>query len=162
MKECRGCQRRLPVSDFYVHPRMADGHLNFCADCVRTRVRRHRAANQDRIRAADRARGFRVYDEQKVEARRAVHRALRKGELRREPCLLCGATQGVQAHHPDHSQPLQIAWLCSRDHGRIHQVVAREGEWLRDMSRKLDAALLGAGPTIPQAHLLEKMPRGEA
>ena len=56
MKACRNCLLERPLKDFYVHPRMADGHLNICKPCVIVRVRKHRQANIDRIRAYDRKR----------------------------------------------------------------------------------------------------------
>jgi len=31
-KQCRGCGQVQSLDEYYVHPGMADGHLNFCAD----------------------------------------------------------------------------------------------------------------------------------
>lgn len=35
IKKCFKCQQFKPLDEFYVHPRMGDGHLNKCKDCTR-------------------------------------------------------------------------------------------------------------------------------
>ncbi len=56
MKECRECGGLKPLDEFYAHPRMADGHLNKCKSCVKTRVADHRERNLETVRAYDRCR----------------------------------------------------------------------------------------------------------
>jgi ribosomal protein S27AE len=85
-----------------------------------------RASRQRRledIRAADRARGWRVYDIPKIRARLAVSYAIEKGRISREPCERCGSDP-AHAHHDDYTKPLDIRWLCSSCHGIEHRVVA--------------------------------------
>ena len=45
MKRCFRCQVVKPLSDFYAHAAMKDGHINKCAECTKADVRRHRDEN---------------------------------------------------------------------------------------------------------------------
>lgn len=90
---------------------------------------RYRYANLADVRARDRARGYRVYDAAKVEARNKVNRAIMRGELTVAPCEVCGLTgyledgrRAVQAHHDDYDKPLEVRWLCIRHHGEAHRL----------------------------------------
>lgn len=125
-KTCRGCSETKPVTDFYRHPQMGDGRLNFCMDCVRKRVTAHREKNGERIRAYDRGRGFRVYDRQKVVARNLVKLAISRGDLKVKPCERCGFGLGVHAHHEDYSKPLDVVWLCRTHHAERHREINAE------------------------------------
>ena len=122
---------------------MADGHLNFCKECVKVRVAVHREANLESIHAYDRARyqepgrRARTHESAKrtkmrypdrVAARTAVHNAVRDGRLKREPCKVCGSRR-VQGHHEDYSKPLDVVWLCFRHHMETHgKVVLTPGK----------------------------------
>lgn len=56
---------------------------------------------------------------EKRKAHKAVERALAEGTLIRKPCEKCG-NKNSQAHHEDYSKPLEVIWLCQKDHKARH------------------------------------------
>lgn len=134
MKTCFKCQRELPLSAFYKHKQMADGHLNKCKDCARKDVLAHRILNIEKIRAYDRRRGsrqspgyskeYRKLFPKKYKAHTLINNAIRDGRLKREPCEECGEDYAC-AHHDDYSYPLSVRWLCYPCHSQWH---AKNGE----------------------------------
>lgn len=134
-KTCFKCGEKKPLSEFYRHDRMADGHLNKCKDCAKRDVRHHRIDNPDAVRAYDNARSKlphrvamrkRAFEEyaqnspEKRAAHRAVSNAIRDGKLSKKPCAFCGADDGLEAHHHDYAKPLDVTWLCRPCHRRFH------------------------------------------
>jgi len=59
-------------------------------------------------------------DLKKKAAHGAVERALKRGDLVRQPCERCGAS-GAKAHHDDYSNKLEVIWLCSTHHAERHR-----------------------------------------
>jgi hypothetical protein len=53
----------------------------------------------------------------------ATRGAVQRGLLEREPCQVCGDPK-VDAHHPDHTRPLEVVWLCRRHHKAEHRRLA--------------------------------------
>lgn len=138
IKVCRQCRVGQPLSAFYEHAEMADGHLNICKECVKARVRKHRREN-DHVREYDLRRhreNPRRREKAKVILNRwrrntpgadsahcHVTRAIRDGRLTREPCVVCGTCNRLHAHHEDYAKPLDVIWLCVRHH-RLHHAKA--------------------------------------
>ena len=48
-----------------------------------------------------------------------VRERVKKGRLKRGPCIYCGKPDG-HAHHEDYSKPLHIVWVCQFHHSQIH------------------------------------------
>ena len=55
-----------------------------------------------------------------AKAHDAVRRAKKAGRLVVLPCETCGVGEGVQAHHDDYTQKLNVRWMCGRCHRRHH------------------------------------------
>jgi len=58
-KKCFKCGSKKPLSEFYKHSQMKDGHLNKCKECTKSDVKETRIARIDYYRAYDRKRGSR-------------------------------------------------------------------------------------------------------
>lgn len=139
-KECFKCKTVKPLTEFYKHSRMADGHLNKCKECTKNDVSKHRDQNLEKIRAYDRERGklperikanveinraWRAEDKRRHVAHSIVARSIRSGSLVRQPCIRCGAEKSV-AHHEDYDKPLEVMWLCQPCHKQRHKELKEE------------------------------------
>jgi len=62
-KVCFKCHRELPLSMFYKHPQMGDGHLNKCKECTKKDVHKdyERNSQNDEWIEKERARGREKY-----------------------------------------------------------------------------------------------------
>lgn len=138
MKSCFKCGAEKPLSEFYRHKMMADGHLNKCKTCAKKDVRDHRKDPKfrEKVLAYDRKRGNRQGTEyqkkyrdmfpKKAKAKQMVNNFIRSGKMKRETvCVECGSDFAVQAHHDDYDYPLSVRWLCSACHRQWH---AENGE----------------------------------
>ena len=57
---------------------------------------------------------------QKYTARRLAQIAVLKGLLIKSPCQYCGIPK-TEGHHNDYNKPLEVIWLCSKCHQKLHQ-----------------------------------------
>jgi ribosomal protein S27AE len=134
-KECFKCKTVQPLTEFYKHQAMADGHLNKCKTCTKNDVATHRLQNLEKIRAYDRRRAklpkrakaaqeisaaWRQADKRRMKAHNAVARALKAGKLVRQPCIRCGEQKSI-AHHEDYDYSLKVMWLCQPCHKQRHK-----------------------------------------
>lgn len=134
-KECFKCKTVKPLTEFYKHSGMADGHLNKCKECAKSDVSKHRTENIERFREYDRQRAklperrahnlaintaWRREDTRRQRAHNLVSREIAKGTLVREPCCRCGSSKSL-AHHEDYDRPLDIMWLCQPCHKQRHK-----------------------------------------
>jgi hypothetical protein len=139
-KICFKCQICKPLSEYYKHSQMKDGHLNKCKLCTKNDANKHRSDNLERIREYDRERGkfphrvaqrtevnraWRAEDKRRQRAHKAVLQAIQKGFLFRLPCERCGAVKSL-AHHEDYDKPLDVMWLCQPCHKQRHKELRDE------------------------------------
>ncbi len=129
-KECFKCNEIKPISHFYKHPMMADGHVNKCKECNKKDVRKNRLSNIDYYREYDRTRGnrqaleylqsYRSKYPNKYKATSLINNAIRSKKLFRQACEICG-NKKVHAHHDDYKKPLNVRWLCPAHHSQWHE-----------------------------------------
>lgn len=131
MKICFKCNVQKPLSEFYKHPAMADGHLGKCKICAKKDdyIHRHESPSREKILAYDRNRGnrqtlkdlqdYRIKYPKKYKAHGIVGRAIRNKKLFSEPCEICGK-ENTHAHHDDYDKPLNVRWLCAEHHQQWH------------------------------------------
>ena len=150
MKICTECNVQMPLSEFYVHSQMKDGHLNKCKICVKNRVNLYVAKNPEKIKfwankyansekgklsqsvylQTEKGRLVRkIRNDQykknhplRFSARTIVAYEISKGQLFRPLlCESCDQTGKIHAHHSDYTKPLLISWLCEPCHKQWHR-----------------------------------------
>lgn len=134
MKKCFKCEAEKPLSEFYKHPTMGDGHLGKCKECTKRDVagnyrknRTHYAEYEKRryqdprrrVATLEYQRKKRAKNPDQYKANTAVSNAVRDGRLIKMPCEVCGADK-AQAHHDDYLKPLDVRWLCREHHLELH------------------------------------------
>lgn len=149
MKVCFKCGAEKPLSEFYKHSKMADGHLNKCKCCCKSDVKKNREEKEEYYKDYEKSRSKLPH---RVEARReylkteagaknsqkakdayikrnpkiraahtAVSNAVRDGKLTRASyCDNCRENLFTEAHHCDYNKPLEVVWLCERCHKDWH------------------------------------------
>lgn len=132
-KKCFKCQQVKPLSEFYKHSQMPDGHLNKCKSCTKSDVKSNYASHREKyslyeklrnlnpLRRISHSRYQKARNEKhpdKYRARYAVSNAIRDGRLKKLPCRICGNLKS-QAHHHDYSKPLDVDWLCFKHHREV-------------------------------------------
>ena len=144
-KICFKCGKERPLSEFYKHKMMKDGHVNKCKPCNKKDVIENRLKNLDYYRAYDRKRGNRqppgyqkfYYENNKEKmmgkqikwrddnpvkyyAYTLLSNAVRDGRIKKQPCENCGSEDNIHGHHEDYYKPLEVNWLCAGCHKYLH------------------------------------------
>ena len=52
---------------------------------------------------------------------------MRRGEITRGPCEVCGSSK-THGHHEDYSRPLDVVWLCGLHHRELHRLERKYGK----------------------------------
>lgn len=150
--QCKSCEGFFEADEFYA------SNASRCKECVKAQMRKNRAEKIDYYRLYDRQRyrgdekrkeaarrsasseagkkskavctqRSKENEPEKWKARYAVNNAIRDGKLERgTECYFCSGTERIQAHHHDYSKPMDVFWLCSSCHGKLHTV---NGDFLK-------------------------------
>ena len=149
-KECFKCKTVKPLSEFYKHKEMADGHLNKCKDCTKKDTKENTARNYGYYREYDIKRGMlthrvnaRLKYSQTQEGRESIRKskdkwaeenvikksahiilgnAVRDGRIiKPDHCSICNKSGAIHGHHDDYAYPLSVRWLCPKCHKEWHK-----------------------------------------
>ena len=135
VKTCFKCGAEKPLTDFYKHPMMGDGHLNKCKECTKADTKRNRRDKIDYYREYDIQRyrenperrdkvlaWYRRKTQNSPAMKRAVYMvelAVKRGDIIKRPCEVCGDPKS-EAHHCDYLKPFDVMWLCRSHHIQWH------------------------------------------
>lgn len=134
-KVCFKCGRLLPLSNFYTHPKMADGHLNKCKDCSKQDSAFHYNAmrvNPEWV-AAERERSREKYKRLGYSGKYFRTRDLHgEGNINRTLRRMGIDMDGKEAHHWNYNHPLSVFILSKSTHKRLHRhlIVNRKDKYL--------------------------------
>lgn len=144
IKACSKCNVEKPLNDFYIRPTRRGGFDSQCKVCIIAQTRKWKKDNPEKHRAIGRAvdqrrrvqkseyrksrraihdlqvEKYRQKNPDKHKARKEMYNAIRRGDLVRLPCEVCGEPK-TQGHHDDYSKPLQVRWLCETHHKMHHR-----------------------------------------
>lgn len=118
-KQCRDCKRVLPISRFYVkeHRPTATRYFSRCKKCYYLWVYKR-----------DKACGYKHHGlkQRHGPARYQLREAVKVGKVvKSKTCHQCGKqpllARNLHGHHPDHSKPLEVVWLCGSCHRKEHR-----------------------------------------
>ena len=133
-KYCSTCEENRDIRRFHKRKASIDGLAARCKTCqrvydkarakdpMREEARRVYAQTEQGRERSNKAKAeYRERNPQKTKAHNAVSKAIRSGALKKEPCNVCGGNDGIQAHHDDYSDALNIIWLCPKHHALRHK-----------------------------------------
>ena len=127
-KVCFKCKRELPLSEFYKHPQMGDGHLNKCKDCTRQDVKKNYLKNSqsEEYMEKEQARGREKYHRLYVGMNTAAK--IRKQKIfpgLRGARKRFGVTldKNLELHHWDYKNLDSVFVLDRRLHRRLHKAI---------------------------------------
>jgi len=130
MKKCSKCKNKYPATLEYFKPdkSVKDGFGSWCRNCKqeidRVYSRKYRLEHPEHTKAQNKkwrpeqGELIKKYWREHPDRYRCMiifHCALIKGIIERQPCVVCGDPKS-HGHHPDHSKPLEVIWLCPLHH----------------------------------------------
>ena len=115
MKFCCKCGITYTFMHFY--PRgNGRGYQSWCKGCYKE----YRTRPDIKAKKAENRRAYEAKNPLAYRAHTLTNCAIKRGDLVRGPCEVCGKPNG-QAHHTDYNKPLDVMWLCAKHHKELHR-----------------------------------------
>lgn len=139
-KVCFKCGRDLPLSSYYKHPQMADGHLNKCKECTKKDVHDKYEDNRqdpsyvEKERARGRDKYKRLYGNFNPELFEPLARTKKfkkysgskcrnaKAQVLRHQPWLTLPSKETHVHHWSYKKPFQVFIVSKKTHYAIHHL----------------------------------------
>jgi hypothetical protein len=152
MKECFKCKKVLPLTNFYKHPQMGDGHLNKCKDCTKNDVKGNYF---EKIKSIDfvikeRKRGREKYRKLYSGHGKANPDANKRWEEKYPEKKLAANMSGklkrpfesAEKHHWSYNEEhyKDVIWMTKKEHNKAHRFIIYDQE--RMMYRRYDNNIL--------------------
>jgi len=152
MKVCFKCGIEKPLTEFYAHPRMADGHVNKCKICNKKDIKgnyEENVKNPDYI-TKERKRGRNKYRRLYVGTGKAKPKDVakwlskfpEKGKALNMSSTLKKPFDGAEKHHWSYNEEhyKDVIWLTKKHHMKAHRFIVYDLE--RMMYRRYDNNVL--------------------
>jgi hypothetical protein len=147
-KQCTCCGIEKSTKEFYKKTMGLYGLHAECKTCLKEKNKIYREENPEKIKIRDRcyaARlkeqygesnthshvriaersliGFERYAETKMQllAGSLLNYGIRIGMIEKpDKCSNCRKIKEIQGHHSDYSKPLEVVWVCTECHAKLH------------------------------------------
>ena len=155
MKKCFKCQKELPLTEFYKHPKMPDGHVNKCKECNKNDVRGNYLVNLkkegyiEKERERGRNKHHRLYSKALKKYTHKFFDGLNYSQRYPEKKLAASKSQrmkkpfdGAEKHHWSYNleHAKDVIWLSKKEHMKAHRFIVYDQE--RFMYRRCDTNVL--------------------
>ena len=128
-KKCFKCGRELPLTEFYKHPKMADGHLNKCIECTKKYVHERwiKKSQDETWLEKERTRGREKYKRLEYNSKPWNHKTRKLNPIEGTTAAALRRkgydTNDKEAHHWNYNEPKSVFLLSKKAHRRIHQYI---------------------------------------
>ena len=175
--QCKWCGETKPADEFVKRKASepySQANVRACCECNKaknrerykdpaTRVKQLRANSRWRSDNREKMEGYtkRFYEKnpENAKARSRVNYLIRRGYWTKQPCVVCGHADYVEAHHDSYAKAHweTVRWLCKEHHESWHQLLDPvKNEVITDQLEKVNSYRKEAQEYFTQIYELRK------